>query len=636
MSVSSKPRRMLMIMPVLGMVLGSAAEPAAAQGSRRWSTVSDQFYLPAEHNWKFRRTYPVADRLFNAFDYGHAILYETLYTKPNAPAGELEDREYNFVTRRLLVNPPRVPLEEGAIEIAYAKIAPEAKMMFEWAHVLHRQAYDVWADESIPLPEKDARIAELLAYYRSRPDVAFSSVPKTMDIMDGQYFSGAFRERYPRFNGLIWAYHWLQVGLYEPLIVSETLDGRQTGVTATVARFRQMLENPPQTMPHIMPMTAAVAPTFSQRYPEVAIIFDNLHMMHDVISDILASPEVPRGSKGAEILRQVAMFRDSTSYATTVEGWWQMSQMMGANNMGGAAGNYLAALPVPTVPYGASMAGMEHGNMPGMQAQPGNMQGMQHGNTPGMQAQPGAQGAQGMQHGNTPGMQAQPGAQGTMPGMQHGNTPGMQAQPGNMQGMQHGNTPGMQAQADAQGNMPGMQHGNMPGMQAQPGNMQGMQHGNTPGMQAQPGAQGNMQGMQHGNMQGGAMDMGNMNMELMVQMHQRMMADPVIRERMATDPVLQRMMQQMQTMPQTQGSGMMNMPGMNMGAPAVAGATEEDRRQAIEFIVRLLSDPAVEARVHADPELHQLWLDPEVQRRLAELRAQAGQAAPAPSNEHRH
>ena len=564
MSISVKQRRMLTIIPVLGMVLGSAAaEPAAAQGSRRWSTVSEQFYLPAAHNWKFRRTYPVADRLFNAFDYGHAILYETLYTKPNASAGELEDREYAFITRRLLVNPPRVPLEEGAIEIAYAKIAPEARMMFDWAHVLHRQAYDVWADESIPLPEKDARMAELLAYYRSRPDVAFSSVPKTMDIMDGQYFSGAFREKYPRFNGLIWAYHWLQVGLYEPLIVNETLDRRQTGVTATVARFRQMLEDPPQTMPHIMPMTAAVAPEFSRRYPEVAIIFDNLHMMHDVISDILASPEVPRESKGDEILRQVAMFRDTTSYATTVESWWEMAQMMGANNMGGAAGNYLASLPVPTVPYGASMAGMDHGNMPGMQGQPAaqGAQGMQHGNMPGMQAQPAAQGAQGMQHGGMPGMQAQPGAQDTM---------------------------------------------------------QGMQHGNMPGMQQQPGAQ------------------GTMDMELMMRMHERMMADPVIRERMATDPVLQRMMQQMQTMPQMQGPGMTNMPGMNMGAPAAAGATEEDRRQAIEFIVRLLSDPSVEARVHADPELHRLWLDPEVQRRLAELRAQAGQPAPAPSNEHRH
>ena len=28
----------------------------------------------------------------------------------------------------------------------------------------------------------------------------------------------AFRSRNPKFNGLIWGYHWLQVGVYEPLL----------------------------------------------------------------------------------------------------------------------------------------------------------------------------------------------------------------------------------------------------------------------------------------------------------------------------------------------------------------------------------------------------------------------------------
>jgi hypothetical protein len=61
------------------------------------------------------------------------------------------------------VRPPRVPLEEAAIEVEYAKLAPEAKMMFDWAHILHRQTYDVWADERIPLEEKDRHMAEILA-----------------------------------------------------------------------------------------------------------------------------------------------------------------------------------------------------------------------------------------------------------------------------------------------------------------------------------------------------------------------------------------------------------------------------------------------------------------------------------------
>ena len=328
------------------------ADPATAQ----WSGVYEQFYLPAEHNWNFRDHYPAADRLFNAFDYGHAILYETLYTEPEAPASVLEDDEYDFITSQLLVKPPRVPLEEAAIEVAYAKLAPEAKTMFDWAHLLHRQIYDVLADESMNEAEKDDAVAELLRYYRSRPDIVFSSKPKSMDLMEGQSYSTAFRTEYPKFNGLIWAYHWLQVGLYEPLLAGTTHDERQTGVIAAVARFWQMLEDPPDRMPRVMPMTAEVAPLFAQRYPEAAIIFDNLHSMHDVVSDILTNPAVPREKKREEILRAAARYRDDTSYVVSEEEWREMASMMGIQNMGGPAIGYLAELPVGTVPRGAVMA----------------------------------------------------------------------------------------------------------------------------------------------------------------------------------------------------------------------------------------------------------------------------------------
>lgn len=344
---------------------GTASPFTAAPAAAQWSTAYEQTYLPASHNWSFRRNYNAAERLFYAFDYGHAILYETLWTRPDAPPSLLEEQIYNRLTRRILVRPPHVPLEEGAIEIAYAKLAPEAKVMFDWAHILHRQVYDVWADERIPLDRKDAHIDEILRYYRSRPDLAFSSQPKSMDVMDGQYYSLAFRERYPKFNGLIWAYHWLQIGLYEPLMVGTTPDERQTGVTATVARFWQMLEDAPDRMPRLMPMSAGVAPTFSARYPEIAVIFDNLHMMHDVISDILASTEVPRNRKRHEIMRAVDIFRDDTTNLITMDEWMMMGEMMGVENMGGAAtpGRILTAVPEGTVPRGMSMAGMDHSTM---------------------------------------------------------------------------------------------------------------------------------------------------------------------------------------------------------------------------------------------------------------------------------
>ncbi len=60
-------------------VIGAiAASLGAADAHAPWVTTHEQFYLQAKHNWVFRERYRAADRLFNAFDYGHAILYETL------------------------------------------------------------------------------------------------------------------------------------------------------------------------------------------------------------------------------------------------------------------------------------------------------------------------------------------------------------------------------------------------------------------------------------------------------------------------------------------------------------------------------------------------------------------------------
>lgn len=118
-------------------------------------------------------------------------------------------------------------------------------------------------------------------------------------------------------------------------------------------------------------------------------------------------------------------------------------------------------------------------------------------------------------------------------------------------------------------------------------------------------------GMHHGEMP--AM-MDTQHIQKMHEMHVRMMEDPVIRERVRTDPELSRMMQEMEDMMP---------PGHSMQGANGGAVDASDREQASDFIVRLLSDPAVEARIHSDPQLHQLWSDPDVQRRLAELKQNA-------------
>jgi hypothetical protein len=81
-----------------------------------------------------------------------------------------------------------------------------------------------------------------------------------MTLMEGQPYSLAFRKGFPKFNGLIWGYHWLQVGLYDALLAGSTPDERSANITAAVARFRQMLVDPPRSLPYVMPMTPGIAP----------------------------------------------------------------------------------------------------------------------------------------------------------------------------------------------------------------------------------------------------------------------------------------------------------------------------------------------------------------------------------------
>ena len=308
------------------------AAPAAAQ--RR----DEQVYYPGAFNWAFLHHYPQAARLFNAFDYGHSVLYERLFVDPDAPADRLERQEFEFITTDLLRRPPEFAIAEEAVAPAYTRLAWAAKQMFDWAHVLHRQIYDVYADERIPAAAKPALVERLTDYYLSNRALAFAAVPKSMALMEEAFYSTAFRERYPRFNGLIWAYHWLQVGLYEPLLGAPTPAERAAGVETTVERFWAMVHSPPTGFPQLMPMTPAVAPRFTARHPRAAAIFDNLHMMHDIISDILASSKVARADKAKAISAALAEFRDGTRNTMTADAWRQMAEMMGGvGRMGGRA-----------------------------------------------------------------------------------------------------------------------------------------------------------------------------------------------------------------------------------------------------------------------------------------------------------
>jgi len=316
------------------LLIGLVPGVLAAQGGR-----DEEFYLPGRFNWSFLRVYPEAARLFNAFDYGHAILSERLATAPDEPVDRLESREFDFLVGDLLKHPPRFAVAEEAIMPSYARMAWRAKTMFERAHVLHRQIYDVYADERLSAEAQRALVERLTDHYLADTRYAFTDQPKSMELMDGQFYSQVFRQRYPKFNGLIWAYHWLQVGLYESLLTESGLERKKASIKESLDRFWAMTVDAPARFPSVMPMTAAVAPVFSARHQRAAVIFDNLHMLHDIISDVLASPKVARADKGRVINEVLDEFQNPTTNLIDWDHWRMMADHMGGvDKMGGVAG----------------------------------------------------------------------------------------------------------------------------------------------------------------------------------------------------------------------------------------------------------------------------------------------------------
>ena len=294
----------------------------------------EQTYLRAPHNYAFRDAYPNVDALFNAFDFGHSALYEAELRHPHELGHVVDTELYHKVTTQVLRHPSRVTLDEHAIAPGYTTLAPELAASFEWAHMLHRQLYDILADARIADTDRDARVAEVLRYYQSRRDLALSSAPKSMALMEEQPFSLSLRRAAPSYNALIWSYHWLQMSVYEALLAAPPGRERDALMEKSVATFWEMGATRGR-VPSVMPMSPAVAAHFTSRYPEAAAIFDNLHALHDVAGDILASPRIPQSEKRMAFMLALSQYRDGVTAVTTRDEWIAMARAMDVVKMGG-------------------------------------------------------------------------------------------------------------------------------------------------------------------------------------------------------------------------------------------------------------------------------------------------------------
>lgn len=272
---------------LLGAVLAACAGAPARD---------EVFRLPASYNFAFYDTYEDAARSFYAAHYAHFGAYETLLDHGEDATAEMETfhrRVLHYVER-----PPRFEPPAEIIAPEWSKMAFETGRSMDWTHMLHSQLYDILTDDRV---EEKRRAGErAIAYYLSRPGAAFSTRGYGHRWMEGGgSWAGTFRRKYPGINGILWAYHWHHAAVYEALMEPDPAE-RARELERVIATFEDsVLADPPEEMP----LTAEIAPRFSRTFPSAAQIFDNLHMMHDVVNDIMADPSLSRPEKEAEIER---------------------------------------------------------------------------------------------------------------------------------------------------------------------------------------------------------------------------------------------------------------------------------------------------------------------------------------------
>lgn len=266
--------------------------------------------------YKLGAVYPEAQQLLFAFDYGHALVYEMLLDKKGQVIDHPEVLEKEILDRimAILKNPPSVKMEESDIAPNYVYTFPLITDLFDWSHMLHQFVLDVLATSKDRGPKMIARIDELFSHYKANKPVAITDTCKTMLFMDGHYFSKAFRRQFPSFNLLIWSYHWFQIKLYEDLL-KPTKPERDVAVKKTVDKFWSLISNLPDSAEFdMMPETAAEAPTLAKLFPTMPSAFDNNHMLHDIVSDVLSSDKVAASKIRSEGIRLGRMAQDPLAF----------------------------------------------------------------------------------------------------------------------------------------------------------------------------------------------------------------------------------------------------------------------------------------------------------------------------------
>ncbi len=261
---------------------------------------NDIFYKRGSYNFAIY-SIPALARDMNGVAVGHSLAYEALVT---GHAADLESKVFQSIDR-VLKNPPKLMPAERFISPGFGQKYGVLELIFDWTHVSHAQTIDNFVSSGADNAQKDAETNAVWNYYkREGAPFTVTGLPMNMDWLDSQPYSGAFRRKYPRVNALFWGYHWLQTSVYDGLR-GKSLEEQKKMYEMLGGRYHAVELY--DTKRPFMPMMAETSPNFSAQFPEIANAFDNLHMLHDMVNDILASDWIPEAQKRQQIKRAIFM-----------------------------------------------------------------------------------------------------------------------------------------------------------------------------------------------------------------------------------------------------------------------------------------------------------------------------------------
>ena len=209
-------------------------------------------------------------------------------------------------------------------------LGPAAAQLMRGAFAFEREVLAIHA--SRPPADRRAALEDAVRRYQAGPGPVIGDAAKDMSILyDHPYTSFVppvppeaepHRElAYPTLTAALWAARWYGLAVLTPFEDFPAGAERDRALAVVEGRLRAKLAiaAPTEAPPSELPLTPAIAPGLVATHERAAAIIDNLHMMLDVLADVLVHPKVT--NRRAAVATVVEQFSTRQYRCVQVDEW---------------------------------------------------------------------------------------------------------------------------------------------------------------------------------------------------------------------------------------------------------------------------------------------------------------------------